>query len=126
MKSNRIYQLTGAFILIFFSIAGSANELGSIKKATQSQEYDALREKYLQCVTSRGLDYMRVNSIDSAIAHAPIACKRELLSIRQFLLAGAFKVDVIDQLVMSVEQGAEIDLVNAVYNQVLTEKGIKR
>ena len=96
------------------------------KKVSESKELGSLRDNYRACVVAKAKLYLKVNSIDSTIAHAPIACKRELLSIRQFLLSGAFKVDVVDQLMDSVREGVEIDLVNSVYDEVLKQKGIKQ
>ncbi len=100
-----------------------ANELSAVKKATNSKEYESLKEAYRACVLTKGKQFILVNSIDSTIKHAPIACKRELLLVRQFLLSSAFKVDVIDQLMASVDEGVEIDLVNEVYGHVLKKRG---
>ena len=113
-------------MLCVSSASTSANELSAIKKVSESKELGTLRDNYRACVVAKAKLYLKVNSIDSTIAHAPIACKRELLSIRQFLLSGAFKVDVVDQLMDSVREGVEIDLVNSVYDEVLKQKGIKQ
>ncbi|GGF79557.1 hypothetical protein GCM10011338_34880 [Alteromonas lipolytica] len=103
----------------------SANEFSAIKKVSESKELETLRDSYRACVVKKASLYLKVNDIDSTIAHAPLACKRELLSIRQFLLSGAFKVEVVDQLMESVREGIEIDLVNHVYTEALKQKGIK-
>ena len=95
------------------------NELSAVRLATESAEYDELKAVYRECVISKGKDFAKVSSVDSAIRYAPIACKREFLSIRQFLLSGAFRVDVIDELMDSVREGVEIDLVNTVYEEAL-------
>ena len=87
-------------MLCVSSASTTANELSAIKKVSESKELGSLRDNYRACVVAKAKLYLKVNSIDSTIAHAPIACKRELLSIRQFLLSGAFKVDVVDQLVV--------------------------
>lgn len=119
-----VWAASGLAILLS-SPTLQANEYSAIK-ASESKELQNLREKYRSCVVGKGTLYLKVNSIDSAIAHAPIACKRELLGVRQFLLSGAFKVDVVDQLTESVREGVEIDLVNHLYDEVLKQKGIKR
>ena len=113
-------------MLCVSSASTTANELSAIKKVSESKELGSLSDNYRACVVAKAKLYLKVNSIDSTIAHAPIACKRELLSIRQFLLSGAFKVDVVDQLMDSVREGVEIDLVNSVYDEVLKQKGIKQ
>lgn len=102
----------------------TANELSAVRKATESDEYERLKGRYRECVLEKARQYRKVTSIESAIEHAPIACHREFLGIRQFLLSGAFKVEVIDQLMDSVAQGVQIDLINAVYDEALREKGI--
>lgn len=119
-----VRKLLVCFCLL--SGVASANEYGVMKQMTESREFDNLREAYRNCVVKRGELYVKVASIDSAIAHAPISCKRELFGIRQFLLSGAFKVEVIDQLMQSVEEGVEIDLVNTVYDYELKRRGIKQ
>ncbi|TPV58307.1 hypothetical protein FJ444_09680 [Aestuariibacter sp. GS-14] len=114
-----------AGLLLVTASGAIANELSAIKKVSESKELGTLRDNYRACVVAKAKLYLKVNSIDSTIVHAPIACKRELLSIRQFLLSGAFKVDVVDQLMDSVREGVEIDLVNSVYDEVLKKKGIQ-
>ncbi len=125
-KLSGIAKVAVAAMLLAGSSAAMANELSGIKKVSESKELGSLRDNYRACVVTKAKLYLKVNSIDSTIAHAPIACKRELLSIRQFLLSGAFKVDVVDQLIDSVREGVEIDLVNSVYDEVLKQRGIKQ
>lgn len=114
-------------VLLPFSVFGYqvfGNELSSVKKATESEEYERLKEQYRECVIKKGKLFLNVSPVQHAIEHAPIACYREFLGVRQFLLSGAFKVEVIDQLMESVKQGVQIDLVNAVYDEALRKKGI--
>lgn len=125
-KQSVRWGILGAAILVISSWPLMAQEYSGVKKATESKEYEDLKRKYRDCVVANGVLYVKVAPIDSAINHAQISCKRELLSIRQFLLSGAFKVEVIDQLIGSVREGTEIDLVNSVYDEVLKRKGIKR
>lgn len=120
-----------ALLVILFSgtkaaIANEINELSGVKRATDSGEYETLKNIYRECNITKGKLFMQVSTIEAAIQYAPKACARELLSIRQFLLSGAFKIEVIDQLVESVRIGVEIDLVNAVYNEALKKQGIKQ
>lgn len=122
-KPILILLLLAAFCLANFPVKG--NELSGIKMATESGEYERLKDVYRQCMLTRGHDFLQVASIDSVIEHVPMACRRELLKVRQFLLSGAFKVEVIDQLIESVEEGAKIDLVNAVFNETLKRRGLK-
>ena len=115
--------LTALAALAVMSSSLQANELGAIKRATESKEYDVLREAYKECVVTKGKAFLEVAPVAAVIEHVPIACERELLAVRQFLLAGAFKVEVIDQLIESVAQGVRIDLVNTVYEEALRKKG---
>ena len=126
MKKLSKWVLTTAVIWTIAGVSGAvANEYSAIKKVSESKELESLRDKYRACVLDKGSLYLQVNDINSAIAHAPIGCKRELLSVRQFLLSGAFKVEVVDQLMDSVREGVEIDLVNHLYAELLKEKGIQ-
>lgn len=127
MRKFKMRMLTSCswLVILLASQYAVANEYSAIK-ASESKELQNLRAKYRDCVVEKGTLYLKVNSIDSALAHAPIACKRELLGVRQFLLSGAFKVEVVDQLTESVREGVEIDLVNHLYDEVLKQKGIKR
>lgn len=125
IKLSRLALFCSAITLMAGVNVATANEYSAIKKVSESKELETLRDNYRECVLAKATLYIKVNSIDSAIAHAPIACKRELLSVRQFLLSGAFKVEVIDQLMDSVREGVEIDLVNHVYAEVLKKRGIK-
>lgn len=125
-KLSGIAKAALTAMLLIGSSTATANELSGIKKVSESKELGSLRDNYRACVVAKAKLYLKVNSIDSTIAHAPIACKRELLSIRQFLLSGAFKVDVVNQLIDSVREGVEIDLVNSVYDEVLKQRGIKQ
>ena len=125
IKLSKLLLLCSAVTVFSGLNMAVANEYSAIKKVSESNELEGLRDKYRECVLAKGTLYLKVNDVNSAIAHAPIACKRELLSVRQFLLSGAFKVEVVDQLMDSVREGVEIDLVNHVYAEVLKQKGIK-
>lgn len=117
--------LTAMVLSLVLALPVFANEYSGIKKVSESKELQRMRDAYRECVINKATLYLKVNSIDSVISHAPIACKRELLSVRQFLLSGAFKVEVVNELVSSVNEGVEIDLVNHIYNVVLKQKGVK-
>jgi len=86
---------------------------------TKTPEYNKIKKTYERCVIQKGIEFVKVSSPTEAIQYAPIACKRELLSIKQFFLSSAFKNEIINALVESVKEGAEIDLVNAVYRERL-------
>jgi hypothetical protein len=107
--------------MLVCSLAFAQTEMSglNIKHATESAEYDKLKNTYRECVMRKGATFVSVSSVESAIKYAPLACKRELLSIKQFFLSGAFKMNIISQLIESVEQGVEIDLVNLVYAEKL-------
>lgn len=110
-------------MLIAFSVMGDDTlSFISVKQATESQEYEKLKASYRLCVIEKGKRFATVSEVDSAIKYAPIACKRELLQMKQFLLAGAFQIEVINQLIRSVEEGVAIDLVIQVYDAKLNQQ----
>lgn len=114
--------LYGLIFVTFASFGDDTLSFLSIKQATESQEYEKLKAAYRICVIEKGRRYATVSEVDSAIKYAPIACKRELLFIKQFLLAGAFQIEVINQLIRSVEDGVNIDLVIQVYDTKLNKQ----
>lgn len=104
-------------LLLFITSHLYANDLSHANKMTKTPEYNKIKRVYERCVIQKGIEFVKVSSPSEAIKHAPIACKRELLAIKQFFLSSAFKNDIINALVQSVKEGAEIDLVNAVYKE---------
>jgi len=105
--------------LLFISTHLYANDLSQANKMTKTPEYNKIKKAYVTCVIQKGKEFIKVSSPSEAIKYAPIACKRELLAIKQFFLSSAFKNEIINALVQSVKEGTEIDLVNAVYKERL-------
>ncbi|SFB98456.1 hypothetical protein [Pseudoalteromonas denitrificans] len=105
--------------IVIFSNCAFANELSQAHKVTKTPEYIKMKKQYEKCVLRKGIEFVKVSSPSEAIQYAPIACKRELLTIKQFFLGSAFKTEVINALVQSVKEGVEIDLVNSVYKERL-------
>lgn len=87
----------------------NANESG---QPLQSDELQQIKQTYERCVRQKGRLVIRHASLDESMRYAPLACRRELLAAKKFLLDSAFKVEVIDQLVASIEEGVRIDLAN--------------
>jgi hypothetical protein len=48
-----------------------------------------------------------------------------LLQTKKYLLASAFKLEVIDQLVSSIEEGINIDLANLLIDELKRKTGVK-
>lgn len=78
----------------------------------QSKELTDIKKRYEQCVFAKGREILKVSNLRDAIEYAPVACRRDLMQTKKYLLDSAFKVEVIDQLVSSIEEGVKIDLVN--------------
>ena len=88
------------------------------------KEFVALKESYQICTFEYAEDFLQTSKdIELTIKYSQIACKRDLLKMKKFLINGAFKVDVVDSLIDSIRQGVEIDLVIHVFE--LAKKTIK-
>ena len=104
MKFNFNKLFTG-LLFMFMSLHASAGLFGP--------------DNFEECVLEKGIQFAKVSTPTEAITFAPIACKREILEIKQFFLNSAFKPDVITALIDSIKEGVEIDLVNVVYKERL-------
>ena len=91
------------------------------KPMLESDEFQRMKTQYRDCVLDKGRELMSVTSFETAMQYAPLACRRGLLQIKQFMLGSAFKVEVIDGLLASVAEGVEIDLVRALLAQKLAD-----
>jgi hypothetical protein len=109
------------FIALFLFIIPLVNgqEFGHAKPFFSSPGFNKMKLKYEQCVLTKGTQFAKVSTPTEAIKFAPIACKREILEIKQFFLNSAFKKSVITALIDSIKEGVEIDLVNVVYKERL-------
>jgi hypothetical protein len=97
----------------------NGQEFGHSKQFFNTPGFKKMKLKYEQCVLTKGKKFAKVSTPSEAIKFAPIACKRELLEIKQFFLNSAFKKTVITALIVSIKEGVEIDLVNIVYSERL-------
>jgi len=106
-------------LFIFISPLVSGQEFGYSNKFFNTPGFDKMKLKYEKCVLKKGTLFAKVSTPSEAIKFAPVACKRELLEIKQFFLKSAFKKTVINALIDSIKEGVEIDLVNTVYKERL-------
>jgi len=111
--------ITNLFLFLFFITSVNGQEFGQSKKLFSTPGFKKMKLKYEQCVLSKGELFAKVSTPSEAIKFAPIACKREILEIKQFFLNSAFKKAVITALIDSIKEGVEIDLVNIVYKERL-------
>lgn len=106
-------------LLLFIIPLVNAQEFGHSKQFFSTPGFNKMKLKYEECVLKKGIEFAKVSTPTEAIKFAPIACKREILEIKQFFLNSAFKKTVITALIDSIKEGVEIDLVNAVYKERL-------
>ena len=85
------------------------------QQLTDSSTFMQHKEKYAKCVLEKAEAYSQVTDLDLAFKYAPLACRRDLLQIKKMLIGGPYKIEVIDQLVESVQEGVEIDMVNHIF-----------
>jgi hypothetical protein len=91
----------------WFSWADGASNNG---QPLNSEELQLIKKKYETCVFDNGRVILNASNLRDAMEFAPLACRKELLQAKKYLLDSAFKLDVIDQLVSSIEEGVKIDL----------------
>ena len=90
----------------------------SSSQPLQSDELQSIKAKYEECVFSKGIIILQHESFKDAIEYAPMACRKLLLQSKKYLLASAFNVEVINELVNSIEEGVRIDLVNLLIQEL--------
>ncbi|MFT4807439.1 MAG: hypothetical protein ACI9LX_000758 [Paraglaciecola sp.] len=101
-----------------------ANESNNIQKL-QGQVLTDIKKRYEECVFKRGKELIQISSLRDALEYAPLACRRNLLQTKKYLLDSAFKLEVIDQLVSSIEEGIKIDLANLLIDELKRKKGVQ-
>lgn len=106
--------LSACLLFAPFSYAQDSNS----SKPLHSDELQKIKLNYEQCVFSKGKLIMHHSSFKDAIEYAPMACRKQLLQSKKYLLDSAFKVDVINELVNSIEEGVRIDLVNMLIQEL--------
>jgi len=75
-------------------------------------ELEELKGNYRSCVMNKGAELVRVSDFDTAVKYAPKACKRHFLEIRRFFFGNPFQLEISNELLASVNEGIEIDLIN--------------
>jgi len=113
-------KLPRILMLFFIMLPLNAAENKAVeKKYTQESKFEKLKTAYVECVLSKGVLYSKVSSVTESVQFAPIACKRKLLQIKHVYLNSAFKKEVIAELIESIREGVEIDLVKEIYKEKL-------
>ncbi len=108
--------------MLFYSASTWAENQSQTSQPLNSQELQQIKKKYETCVFENGRVILANTSFRDAMEYAPLACRKELLQAKKYLLASAFKVDVIDQLVSSIEEGVRIDLAGQLVTQLKAAK----
>lgn len=107
------------FSLTCFTIQANDQLFPAAHQFTDTSEFQKIKERYSKCTLETALNYSKVTDLDTAFKYAPIACKRDLLQIKKMLIGGPYQMDIINQLVDSVKEGIEIDMVNYVFKEKL-------
>jgi hypothetical protein len=115
MKGKKAALLCAA--LSVFCISLNAQE-GKSSQPLQSDALQKIKNNYENCVFEKGKLILKHSNFRDAIDFAPLACRKQLLQSKKYLLDSAFKVDVIDELVSSIEEGVRIDLVNKLIDEM--------
>lgn len=104
--------------LLLFSVSTWADNQSQSAQPLNSDELQQIKKKYESCVFDNGALILKHSNLRDAIEFAPLACRKELLKAKKYLLDSAFKIDVIDQLVSSIEEGVKIDLAGQLVEQL--------
>lgn len=87
-----------------------------------SEELQQIKKKYEYCVFENGRVILDASNLRDAMEFAPLACRKELLQAKKYLLDSAFKLEVIVQLVNSIEEGVKIDLAGRLVAQLKAKR----
>jgi len=96
---------------IFSNVALSQQEVDR-ELYPDRTELEELKGKYRSCVMEKGAQLVKVADFDAAVKYAPKACKRHFLEIRRFFFGNPFQLEISNELLASVNEGIEIDLIN--------------
>lgn len=102
----------------FTGFSAAANQDTSPSQPLNSKELIEIKKIYEKCVFEKGSLILKKSNLRDAMEFAPLACRKNLLQAKKYLLDSAFKIDVIDQLVSSIEEGVKIDLANELIKQM--------
>ena len=105
-------------VLCFTSFSLLANSDSTGSQALNSKELLQIKKTFEECVIKNGRLLLKKTTFRDAMKYAPLACSKDLLQAKKYLLKSAFKLDVIDQLVSSIEEGVTINLANDLIKQL--------
>ncbi len=108
-------------LLLPFSLCINAQEATN-SKPLQSEALQRIKATYEECVFDKGKKILVHASLTEAVEYAPLACRKLLLQSKKYLLNSAFKVEVTNELVESIEEGVQIDLVNVLIDEMDSKK----
>ncbi len=107
-----------ALFMCLVSVSCLANTENKSSQPLNSKELVEIKKNYQQCVIQNGRLLLKKSTFRDAMEFAPLACRKDLLQAKKYLLDSAFKIEVIDQLVSSIEEGVKIDLANDLIAQL--------
>lgn len=111
-------RLLSLVVLLICAGGVWADNQNPTSQPLNSQELQQIKKKYEACVFENGKVMLATTTFRDAMDYAPLACRKELLQAKKYLLDSAFKIDVIDQLVNSIEEGVRIDLASQLVAQL--------
>lgn len=101
-----------AIVIGLLAFNCAANQSTNSSGALNSAELAKIKKNYQQCVLEKGKLLIKKSNLRDAMDFAPLACKKDLLQAKKYFLDHSIKIEVIDQLVDSIEVGVKIDLAN--------------
>ena len=96
--------------LVVFNSA--ANQGSNLSETLNSAELVKIKKNYEQCVFEKGKLILKKSNLRDAMDFAPLACKKDLLQAKKYFLDRSINIEVIEQLVDSIEEGIKINLAN--------------
>ncbi len=110
------------FVISFPSISWAEDNSDPESLYPDHTLLEQLKNRYRDCMKKKAADLLLVSDFATAIKFAPIACRRDYFEIRMLFFGRAFKPDMSQELLASVESGIEIDMINYLLEVALKRK----
>jgi hypothetical protein len=111
-------KLIVGIIAVLAVFNSAANQSGNSSGALNSTELVKIKKDYEQCVFKKGKLILKKSNLRDAMDFAPLACKKDLLQAKKYFLDRSINIEVIEQLVDSIEEGIRIDLANELIDNI--------
>lgn len=105
-------KLIVAIMIGLVAFNSAANQNSNASNSLNTPELTKIKKHYETCVFEKGKLILKNANFRDAMDFAPLACRKELLQAKKYFLDRSIKIEVLDQLVDSIEEGIKIDLAN--------------